>query len=103
LSCATSAELFIVFPVSEVSLLALLATPVAASMLALLATLLTLAGTSRRLLAKLLALVMASATHVFLEIVVLHSVICHVFYPPMCPMIDGSTGVSNDIVLRPIE
>jgi hypothetical protein len=46
---------------------------------------------------------MASATHVFLEIVVLHSVICHVFYPPMCPMIDGSTGVSNDIVLRPIE
>jgi hypothetical protein len=46
----------------------------------------TLAGASWRLLtANILALIMTSTTHVPLEIVVLHSVVCHVcLSSPIC-------------------
>jgi hypothetical protein len=79
-SCV-SVEIFVVLHVSSVLATTvvglLLATTTATSLLTTL-----LAAASWRLLIKFLALVMTSATHVSLEIVVLHFVICHVSYPP---------------------
>jgi hypothetical protein len=37
-------------------------------------------------------LVLVPGTHVSLEIVVLHSVICHVCLSSICSMVNGSTG-----------
>jgi hypothetical protein len=50
----------------------------------LLLTRIILARSAGRLLTMTLALV--ASTHVSLEIVVLHFVICHVRYPPICSM-----------------
>jgi hypothetical protein len=57
------------------------------TLLSLLSTsvLTALAASSRCLLAKVLAF--AGSSHVSLEIVVLHSVICHVSIPPICSMV----------------
>jgi hypothetical protein len=90
LLCIAGAEI-VVFHIALI-----LATAVVGFLLAatsLLATLLS--GASRRLLAKILVLIMTGTTHVSLEIVLLHSVICHVYLPPMCSMVNSSTGVSK--------
>jgi cell division protein FtsW (lipid II flippase) len=85
LSCATRAELLVIFHVllflATTVVLSLLAATIATSLLAtVLTTLLTaLARASWRLLsAKILAFITTSTTHVLLEIVVLHSIVCHV-------------------------
>jgi hypothetical protein len=91
--CTTGAEI-VVFHVSLVLALteiaSLLAATVASSMLATLLTLLAtlLAAASRRLLTKILAFVTTGTTHVSLEIVVLHSVICHVCLLPCVRQFD---------------
>jgi len=86
LLCIAGAEIVIfqiAFVLTLTKIALLLAATVATS---LLTTLLTLAGASWRLLtANILALIMTSTTHVPLEIVVLHSVICHVcLSSPIC-------------------
>jgi hypothetical protein len=55
----------------------------------------------RSFLAKII-LLLTCATHVPVEIVVPHSVIRHIIYPPICSMVNGSTGVDNDQFLRPV-
>jgi hypothetical protein len=82
----TAAEFLIIFHVSRFFLLA---TSVAATLLllstflttsVLLATLLTTTLASRCLLTKILTFFTAR-THVSLKIIVLHSVVCHVYLP----------------------
>jgi hypothetical protein len=88
--CIAGAEIVVfhivlILATSKIALL--LAATIATSMLA---TFLALAGTSWRLLAKILALVMTSATHIPLEIIVLHSVICHLLSILPCSMVLSS-------------
>jgi heme A synthase len=87
LLCIAGAEI-VIFHIAFVLTLTKIALWLAATVAtSLLTTLLaTLAGASWRLLtANILALIMTSTTHVPLEIVVLHSVVCHVcLYSPIC-------------------
>jgi hypothetical protein len=98
LTSGAAAKLIIFFHVSRLILLTatLLTTTVATLLTAsvLTATLLATTLSSRCLLTVILAF-LAGSTHVSLEIVVLHSVICHVSIPPMYSMINGLTGVQR--------
>jgi hypothetical protein len=69
-------------------LAALLTTSLLTTLLTtLLARLAALRITSRRLLAEILAF--ALSTHIPLEIIVFHSVICHLSFSPLCPIVNA--------------
>jgi hypothetical protein len=76
--CIAGAEIvvFHIVLVLATTKVTFLAATIATSMLT---TLLALTRATRRLLSQILALITTSTTHISLEIVVLHSVICHLF------------------------